>query len=130
MKKKLLTCLMGMAVFVLLLPSAWAAAPEPKAVEKLYAVMDPRGNQLPAQRVPLTTNRPKSLDGKTVYVLGNERSDFLMPLIAEYVKGYVPGAKVEFRRCPTNNCETLAEFDLPGDIVEKKANAMITGMVH
>ena len=56
MKRKLPIPVMVILVFAFLLPSTWAA--------EVFSVLDPRGNQLPIEMVPLTTKRPKSLEGK------------------------------------------------------------------
>ncbi len=130
MKEKLLVAVLASWVLAAPLEFAWAATPQPKVAKELYSVLDPRGDLLPVPLTPLKTERPKSLEGKTVYVLENERTDFLTPPIVEDLKAAAPGARVEFRHCPTNNCSTFAEFALPGESIEKKAEALIIGMAH
>ncbi len=134
MKRKLFIPVMVILVFAILLPSAWAAAQEPKGAERVYSVLDPRGNNPPVPRVSLAA-RPASLNGKTLYVLSDEHFDFIMPWVAEELQKQVPSAKVVLRRVPEHG-KKLADWDQAGpggqakDTVAKNANVVVHGTVH
>lgn len=77
-----------------------AAPPESASAEAVgpetYTVLNPQGVRAPIDRV-IMNPRPSSLDGKTVYVVAQDRIPFTQEL-ANRFQAYVPGATVEFRR--------------------------------
>ncbi len=131
MKRTLLFSIMVALGFAAVLASAWAAAPESNVVEreKIYSVLDPRGNNPPVERVALA-KRPASLEGKTIYVLSEEQFDHMIPWIVEGLKEQLPKTKVEMRLCSVTNCGSLSEYNKGKDVVEKNADVVIHGPVH
>ncbi len=129
MRRSLVFLVVAILISAVLLPSARAAAPEPKAAKEIFSVLDPRGNDPPVPMVPLA-KRPSSLDGKTIYVLSEESTDFMIPWIVEGLKEKLPKTKVEMRLCPVANCWDLSMYDKGKDIVEKNADVVIHGPIH